>query len=162
MVVLNWNTRERTIGCVRGLLASQPSQTQIVLVDNGSTDGSAQAFRAAFPDLTVLALDQNYGFSRGVNHGIRHALAAYAPDYVLLLNNDTTVTGVLLTQLADRMDLPRTLASRHPRSFTPTRQRICGASAARSTRIGSPSPAWVPAIAVSWMPFNPTLCLAAR
>ena len=104
VVLLNWNTHERTITCVRGLLASQPCQTHITLVDNGSTDGSVAAFRAAFPNLTVLALDQNYGYSRGVNHGIRHVLASVAPDYVLLLNNDTTLTGAILTQLADRMD----------------------------------------------------------
>ena len=104
VVILNWNTRERTLACVRGLLDSQPAHTQIILVDNNSGDGSAQAFCAAFPALTVLTLDQNYGFSRGVNHGIRYTLAHAAPDYVLLLNNDTTVTGSLLDQLAERMD----------------------------------------------------------
>ncbi len=103
-MLLNWNTRERTITCVRGLLGNLPEHTQIILVDNGSTDGSAQAFRAALLGVTLLVLDQNYGYSRGINHGIRHALANCAPEYVLLLNNDTTLNESVLDELIKRMD----------------------------------------------------------
>jgi hypothetical protein len=67
-------------------------------VDNGSTDGSRQAIRAAFPAVEMIANEDNLGFARGSNMGIEHALQQGA-DYVLLLNNDTLADARLLSEL---------------------------------------------------------------
>ena len=58
---------------------------EVILVDNGSTDGSVAFVEKIFPWVRLIRLSQNFGFCRGVNEGIR---ASRAP-YVLLLNNDT-------------------------------------------------------------------------
>lgn len=72
-------------------LASLKKQTyrdyRILVVDNASTDGSIEYMKENYPEIDVIALDQNYGFSRAVNVGIQNS----ATPYVILLNNDTTV-----------------------------------------------------------------------
>lgn len=62
-------------------------KAELIVVDNASKDGSLEYTREHFPEVRVLAMDQNYGFARAVNEGIR---AATRP-YVILLNNDTEV-----------------------------------------------------------------------
>ena len=65
-------------------LREQTERLDVVVVDNGSTDGSAPAVRADFPEVTLLALGENLGFGTALNR----AVAAYPADGVLLLNSD--------------------------------------------------------------------------
>ncbi len=70
------------------------------MVDNGSSDGSADTFRALGSRIQVIETGCNLGFAGGNNAGIRHALDTGA-DYVLLLNNDTTVATDLVSRLVE-------------------------------------------------------------
>ena len=91
VVVLNWNGLDDTRTLLPTLAACRVPpgwRLETIVVDNGSTDGSATALAAEFPAVTLLALAENQRFAGGNNHGIRHALAAGA-DAVMLLNNDT-------------------------------------------------------------------------
>jgi GT2 family glycosyltransferase len=90
IVVLNWNGYHYTKACVESLERITWPNYEILIVDNGSTDGSAQKLREDFPRHQVLANPANLGFARGHNVGIRRALAGGA-DYVLLLSNDFVV-----------------------------------------------------------------------
>jgi GT2 family glycosyltransferase len=104
VVVLNWNGYEDTAACVISLQQATYANLQIILVDNGSTDGSAEKLERTFPGLTLIKLAQNGGYAAGNNAGIRAALAQ-AADYILVLNNDTTVEkGFLnpMVQAAER------------------------------------------------------------
>jgi hypothetical protein len=76
---------------------------EIMVVDNGSTDGSAQSLAQEFPQITVLSQNRNLGFAAGCNVGMRHALAKGA-EYILLLNNDTYVARDFLSELLSRME----------------------------------------------------------
>jgi GT2 family glycosyltransferase len=67
-------------------------------VDNGSTDGTPTAIRAAFPQVEVIEIGQNKGFAGGANIGLRHVLEVGA-DYVLLVNNDTEMHPRMLEHL---------------------------------------------------------------
>jgi GT2 family glycosyltransferase len=89
VVVLSWNRREDTLTCLASL-AEATHPLDVVVVDNGSTDGSPDAVAEAFPAAHVVRLDRNTGFSGGVNAGIAAALERGA-EAVLLLNNDMTV-----------------------------------------------------------------------
>lgn len=68
----------------------------MIVVDNGSQDGSVEAIRQAFPDTDLIINQQNLGFAEGNNVGIREALDT---EYILLLNNDTTIAPHLLDDL---------------------------------------------------------------
>ena len=98
VVIVNWNRADDTIECLQALEGSDYSDYRPLVVDNGSTDGSPDAIRAAFPAVEMIANKDNLGFARANNIGIEHALRQGA-DYVFLLNNDTLVDGRLLTEL---------------------------------------------------------------
>jgi GT2 family glycosyltransferase len=89
-VILNWNGWELTSRCLDDLAASE-QPLDIVLVDNGSTDGSAGQVRAAAgPRVDVVLLPRNLGFCGGMNVGMRRTLAK-GYEYLWLLNNDVSV-----------------------------------------------------------------------
>jgi GT2 family glycosyltransferase len=88
-IVLNFNAPDDTIRCVRSL-GSALAEESILVVDNGSTDGSPEAIRRALPGVDVVEAGANLGYGGGNNVGIRAALARDAR-HVLLLNNDTEV-----------------------------------------------------------------------
>ena len=90
IVILSWNGREDTLECLRSLEPVWNETTRGVLVDNGSTDGTAEAVRAQYPHLDIVQTGENLGFTGGNNAGMCHALEMGA-DYILLLNNDTVV-----------------------------------------------------------------------
>jgi GT2 family glycosyltransferase len=103
-VVLNYRTPDDTILAVRSLQAADTDFVSIVIVDNGSNDGSAEAFRRQLFGVTVIELSTNQGFSAGCNAGLEHVLQAGA-EHVLFLNSDVIVppdmVSVLLGILED-------------------------------------------------------------
>src|SRR5919199_1799742 len=86
VVIPNWNARDFVGECLQAL-ERQTLPHEVIIVENGSTDGSAEFIRETFPHLQLLAFPDNAGFAGGVNRGIRPALEQGA-DYVVLLNND--------------------------------------------------------------------------
>lgn len=101
VVVLNWNNAPDTVECLESLARAGDSVTRIV-VDNGSSDGSATAIRASGLADVVLVNDENLGYSGGNNVGISHALAA-GFDYVAVLNNDTVVPAEMFVRLLSHL-----------------------------------------------------------
>lgn len=102
VVVLNWNGKEDTLACLESLAATEPSPDTVIVVDNGSQDGSVAEIRRAYPEATVLETGTNLGYAGGNNVGIRHALDGGA-EYVWVLNNDTVVDRGALSGLLARM-----------------------------------------------------------
>jgi GT2 family glycosyltransferase len=98
IVVLSWNRRDDTLACLSSLQAATYEPMSIVVVDNGSQDGTVDAVRETLPDVELLPQPANLGFAEGNNVGIRHSLARGA-DYVLVLNNDTRVDARFLEPL---------------------------------------------------------------
>jgi GT2 family glycosyltransferase len=90
LIVLSWNGREDTLACLRSLRELHGSDTAIVCVDNGSTDGSPEAVREQHPEVHLVENGRNLGFSGGNNAGIRHALE-HGAEWVVLVNNDAVV-----------------------------------------------------------------------
>ncbi len=100
LVVLAWNGRADTMDLLSGLRA-EPAQ--ILLVDNGSTDGTIDAVRDAYPEVQTLRLDANLGFAGGNNAGISLALSKGA-EIIGVLNNDTIVEPGFLAPLVHVLD----------------------------------------------------------
>ncbi|MBI3540514.1 MAG: glycosyltransferase family 2 protein [Candidatus Eisenbacteria bacterium] len=131
VVILNWNGLADTRAALASLArCTAPAgwSVQRMVVDNGSTDGSAEALRREFPDVDVVALGENRRFAGGNNRGLGRALAAGA-DAIMLLNNDTEADPALLARLVEAMErAPRSAVAPLIDFFAP-RDRIWYAGA---------------------------------
>jgi GT2 family glycosyltransferase len=104
---VNWNGGEMLSRTVQALLAVDYPNLTILVVDNASTDRSAERAAALHPDIQLLRLERNRGFAAGVNAAVRMAAGDPArPDYFLILNNDVLLArdalGVLVSE-AERL-----------------------------------------------------------
>ena len=106
VVVLNWNGREYLGPCLDSLLLSDHPDFVVVVVDNGSEDGSVDELRAR-ADVEVVALGENRRFAGGNNAGAIRAIELGA-EVILILNNDTTIEPDALGVLARAVDAGRT------------------------------------------------------
>lgn len=97
VVLINYKGCRDTLSCLASLRQLRGPTAHLVVVDNGSGDGSAEALRAE-RDVAVIALGENRGFAGGCNVGMQHAFDEGA-DYVWLLNNDTIVRPDTLDHL---------------------------------------------------------------
>ena len=85
VIIVNWNGRRWLDDCLEALQQQDRLADEIVVVDNGSTDGSADYLRTQHPTVQVVALDRNAGFAGGNNAGVEGARTTY----LAFLNNDT-------------------------------------------------------------------------
>ena len=100
IVILNWNGRELLEDCLPAVvraIETDGRDHEILVVDNGSTDGSAEWIRRYFPRARILELDRNLGFGEGNNRGV----AAARHNIVVLLNNDMIVDPSFLAPLLE-------------------------------------------------------------
>ncbi len=124
IVVVNFNTAEATAACLASL-EGEPVDAEIVVVDNGSTDGSADLLRSRFPDALVVEAGENLGFAAGVNLGASLATR----EWILLLNPDTLVRSGSIRALLD-------FAEQHPE------HRVYGGRTLRPDGSLDPSSCW--------------------
>lgn len=98
VIIVSYNTRERTLACLRSVQAEPAGiPTTVLVVDNDSADGTAEAIERELPEVTVVRSGGNLGFARAVNLGVD----AVRADYVLLLNPDTVVLPGSLRSLVE-------------------------------------------------------------
>lgn len=95
VIIPNYNGKHFMEACLSSLEKQTYHAYKILVVDNASSDGSIEFMQKNYPDIKLIALDQNYGFSKAVNVGILHSTTPY----VLLLNNDTTVDPHFLEEM---------------------------------------------------------------
>jgi hypothetical protein len=88
VVIPNWNGRRWLPGCLGSLAAQTRPAGEVIVVDNGSRDGSAEWLARAHPEVRVLALGRNTGFAHAANRGIQ----ACAGELVALINTDVVLT----------------------------------------------------------------------
>lgn len=100
VVIVNYNGRELLRDCLPSVIAQTHRQFEIIVVDNGSTDGSAAMLRDEFPAVRLLDQRANIGYAAANNRGVEAARGAY----VALLNNDTVVDPHWLSALLEGME----------------------------------------------------------
>lgn len=105
VVILTWNQRKDTLGCIESLSRMTYPNYRILLVDNGSSDGTVEAVRARFPDVEFVVNPENMGFPGGNNIGLSYALDQHV-DYIFMINNDTVVEPAILDELMACANLP--------------------------------------------------------
>ncbi len=99
-IVLNMNGRELLAETLDSVLKMTYTNLRIVVVDNGSGDGSQQMVRERFPGVVLIENGTNLGFGGGNNVGMRYALQ-HSAEWIILLNNDIAVDPSMLTELMD-------------------------------------------------------------
>ena len=97
IIVISYNTREMTLDCLRSVRAGTRRDVELIVVDNASSDGSAAAIAAEFPEAMLMAESHNHGFAQANNL----AAARARGDYLLLLNPDTLVHDGAIDRLVD-------------------------------------------------------------
>ena len=100
VVVVNWNRRALLQECLESLARQTLPPRELIVVDNGSTDGSVELVRDRFPEAQLVALPRNTGFAAGNNCGLRQARG----EYVALLNNDAVADPDWLSRLVQAID----------------------------------------------------------
>ena len=112
-VIVSYNVRDLLLRCIASLRAD--GITDIVVVDNASRDGSAQAVADHEPDVTLLSLDTNLGFGAGANRGV----ARTDSPYVVIVNPDVVVEPGSTKVLVDALERDPGLGIVGPRIDTP-------------------------------------------
>ena len=101
IIVVSYNTREMTLDCLRSIgEQTHEASYELIVVDNDSSDGSAEAIAAEFPDLRLIGLDENIGFAQANNLAAGHARG----ERLLLLNPDTVVIEGAIDRLVGFAD----------------------------------------------------------
>ena len=108
VIIPNYNGIAYIEDCLASLLAKNEGRPfSVIVVDNHSTDGSKELVLEKFPQVKLIAFEENTGFCKAVNAGI----LASDTDYVILLNNDTTVEEGFITSLEKAIE-------KYPRAFS--------------------------------------------
>lgn len=111
ILIVNWNGKDHLKNCLSSLKKIDYKNTEIIIVDNGSTDGSLEYVKSRYPKIQLIKNSSNLGFSKANNQGIKKARG----EYVLLLNNDTKVRHDFLTTLVKKISSDPTLGAVQPK-----------------------------------------------
>ncbi len=137
VIVVNYNGLSFLKGCFDSLLASAGPDTELLMVDNGSTDESVAFMERHYPRVRIIKSATNLSYSGGNNLGIRHARG----QYVVLLNNDTEVTPGWLEPLLDELGSDERIAACQPKVLDMTNRKAfeyAGAAGGFMDRLGYP------------------------
>ncbi|TSD66592.1 glycosyltransferase family 2 protein [Inquilinus sp. KBS0705] len=111
IVILNWNGLKYLREFLPSVLASTYTNLQVVVGDNGSTDGSVAFLRATYPQINIIENNANYGFTGGYNR----VLAQVDADYYILLNSDVEVEPNWIEPVIDLMESDTQIAAAAPK-----------------------------------------------
>jgi GT2 family glycosyltransferase len=111
VVILNFNTREFLQKFLPSVTKTSYPNTEIVLADNASTDDSVQFVKENYPQVKVIVLDKNYGFTGGYNRALKQVEA----DYLVLLNSDVEVDPHWIEPMLNLIESNPSIAAIQPK-----------------------------------------------
>ncbi|MDO8452004.1 MAG: glycosyltransferase family 2 protein [bacterium] len=120
IILVNWNGKRHLASCLQSLHLVRYVPTEIILVDNASTDGSAEWAKAKYTHITLVKNNENLGFAGGHDAGFSEARGAY----ILLLNVDTVVEPLFLGPLVDRLERDHTIGVIQPKVVLEPDRRV--------------------------------------
>lgn len=100
VVIPNWNGKKFLAGCLDSLSKQSYCPVEVIVVDNGSKDGSVEFLRQNYPWVKLACFERNTGFSVAVNRGIRES----SGEFVALMNNDTVAEPDWLSEMVAAME----------------------------------------------------------
>lgn len=116
IIIVNWNTKQITCDCIDSIYDQTNNlDFEVIVVDNGSTDGSTEAVEKEFPNVTLIKNNENLGFAKANNIGIQ----ASTGRYLCLINSDVIVLDNCIGGLVKFMDSDPSIGMAGPRSLNP-------------------------------------------
>lgn len=118
-IVLNWNNYYDICECIESIHQSTIQVAKILLVDNGSNDGSIERLKNKYlndPNIHIICNESNFGFARGVNVGVQYALNQGAK-LIMLVNNDAIIDSACIQELTRAIELNPKVGIVGPRIF---------------------------------------------
>ena len=100
IVIVNYNGSKHLDGCLNAILKQSKISFELIVVDNGSTDGSAEYLTENFPTLNLVQSEVNLGYSRAINLGVQYAKGTY----IMVLNMDIVVERDWLSPLVNYLE----------------------------------------------------------
>lgn len=137
VVILNWNGEKFLRKFFPEVVRYSPAETEIIIADNGSEDGSLDYVRETFPDVRIIDNHSNTGFASGYNLALKQVEA----DYYVLLNNDILVTPNWIPPVIELMESNPSVAACQPKILSYTEQNkfeYAGAAGGFIDRLGYP------------------------
>jgi GT2 family glycosyltransferase len=117
VIILNLNKKDDTLKCLESVFRLDYSPYEVVVVDNGSTDGSADAISRAFSRVHLIKSTNNLGVSGGRNLGIEYANNNFRYEYLFFLDNDTLVEDSSLAKLTEALKNDREAGLAFPKAY---------------------------------------------
>ncbi|MEO6694623.1 MAG: glycosyltransferase family 2 protein [Ignavibacteria bacterium] len=99
VIIPNLNGASYLKTCLDSLFDQSYSNLRIIIVDNNSSDNSVNFIKSEYPPVKIIILNENFGFSKAVNKGIKFAISENDCDNILLLNNDTECDKFMITEM---------------------------------------------------------------
>lgn len=117
IIILNLNKKEDTLKCLESVFRLDYSPYEVVVIDNGSTDGSVEAISNAFPEVHLIRSNNNLGAAGGRNLGIEYANNNFQYNYLFFLDNDTLVERESLIELIKAIRKDKQIGLVIPKSY---------------------------------------------
>jgi GT2 family glycosyltransferase len=136
VIVLTHNKRDAVLQCLESVRGLRYRPREVICVDNGSADGSADAVAAAFPEVHLLRSTVNLGAAGGRNLGIRAAAERFGYDYVLFLDDDLVVHERLADELVAVLEADPASAIATPKAYRTGRDRVLASAGGMQVRLG--------------------------
>ena len=112
IIIVSYNVRAELAACLESVVGhTEPFPTEVVVVDNASTDDSIPFLRSYYPTVRVIELKENYGFARGYNEALRDVDG----DYYVLLNSDVEVQPAWIEPVVQLMESDKTIGACQPK-----------------------------------------------
>jgi GT2 family glycosyltransferase len=99
VLALNYNGKPLLYDCITSYLANDYPNFEMVVIDNGSQDGSEEYVKSNYPKVTCIQTGKNLGYSGGFNVGLKYAFIEKKSDYVLITNNDVKADTKIISEL---------------------------------------------------------------
>jgi GT2 family glycosyltransferase len=116
VIIVSWNCRDRLDACLRSVFeAADEISREVIVVDNGSQDGTPEYLRAGWPAVRVIPLPRNHGFGVANNVGF----AAATGDYILVLNPDTRILPGMLSTMIETLRADETIGCVGAKHYNP-------------------------------------------
>jgi GT2 family glycosyltransferase len=101
VLTLNYNGKSLLDDCITSFLVNNYPNYEIVMIDNGSNDGSEEYVNATYPTVTCIQTGKNLGYSGGFNEGLKYAFEYRKADFALITNNDVKVDSKVINALVE-------------------------------------------------------------